>query len=255
MYFRGQGTATDYAEALRWIQKAADQNDPKAEAALGYIYYDGKGVPQNYSEAARWYRAAAEQRNSIAQQGLAYMYCNGLGVSQDDTEAARLYRKAAEQGDPVAQQGLGYMYATGRGVPLDRCEAIVWYIKAAAKGDVRAKSALEALGWDYEFLGALVLFSIGLLFSLHFVLPGRTLRNRQQAATTALGVAFLASAGLNLYVKRLEQAHLGQEFRERLPIVSFPSRSQDFRLALGKTRMVKYNLGPGALFRELELRN
>ncbi|MGA8697070.1 MAG: tetratricopeptide repeat protein, partial [Xanthobacteraceae bacterium] len=86
-------------------------------------------------------------------------------MSQDDTEAARLYRKAAEQGDAVAQQGLGYMYATGRGVPLDRCEAIVWYIKAAAKGDVRAKNALEALGWDYEFLGALVLFSIGLLFS------------------------------------------------------------------------------------------
>ena len=127
------------------------------------------------------------------------MHYTGQGAPQDYVEAARLYRKAAEQGDAVAQQGLGYMYATGRGVPLDRGEAIVWYIRAAAKGDVRAKGALEALGEDYEFLGALVFFPVGLLFSLHFVLPGRTLRNRQQAITTALGVAVLASAGLNLY--------------------------------------------------------
>ena len=48
---------------------------------------------------------------------------------------------------------------------------------------------------------------------------------------------------------------LGQEFLEWLPIVSFPSRSQDFCLAVRKARMVKYDLGAGAMFHELELRN
>jgi hypothetical protein len=49
--------------------------------------------------------------------------------------------------------------------------------------------------------------------------------------------------------------NLSQEFLERLPIVSFPSRSQDFCLALRKARVVEYDLGPGAMFHELELRN
>jgi TPR repeat protein len=199
MYLRGQGVPEDYTEALQWIQKAAKQNDPNAEAALGYIYASGKGVPQDYSEAARWYTKAAEQGYPLAQQSLAYMYYNGQGVPRNYAEAARLYRKAAEQGDVVAQQGLGYMYATGRGVPLGRGDAIVWYLKAAAKGDARARQQLEALVGDFEFLGALFLFPVGLLFSLEFLLPGRTLRNRQQAATTALGVAALASAGLCFY--------------------------------------------------------
>src|SRR5579864_9281737 len=48
---------------------------------------------------------------------------------------------------------------------------------------------------------------------------------------------------------------LSEEFRERLPIVRFPSRRQGFRLAFGKARMVEYDLGPGALLHELELRN
>jgi TPR repeat protein len=199
MYLRGQGTPEDYAEALQWIQKAAKQNDSRAEAALGYIYYNGKGVPQDYTEAANWYTRASDQGYSLAQQSLAYMHYNGQGVSQDYTEAAHLYRKAAEQGDAVAQQGLGYMYATGRGVPLDRVEAIVWYVKAAARGDARAKYALESLVGNSEFLTALIAFPLGLLFSLHFVLPGRKLHNRRQAATTALGVVFVTSAGLSFY--------------------------------------------------------
>src|ERR1700733_349645 len=48
---------------------------------------------------------------------------------------------------------------------------------------------------------------------------------------------------------------LRQEFLDRLPIVRFPSRSQAFRFAFWKTRMVKYDLGPRALLHKLEPRN
>jgi hypothetical protein len=197
MYLRGQGTTEDQAEARQWIQKAAKQNDEKAEAALGYIYYNGKGVLQNYTEAANWYRRAADQGYALAQQSLAYMCYNGRGVPQDYAEAARLYRKAAEQGNAVAQQALGYVYWNGRGVALDRGEAIVWYLSAAAQGDIRARHALESLAGNFEFLTALIGFPVGLLFFLQFVLPGRKLRNKRQAAITALGAVFLASAGLS----------------------------------------------------------
>lgn len=199
MYLRGQGTPEDYAEALEWIQKAAKQNDSNAEAGLGYIYHNGKGVPQDYAEAANWYRRASDQGYALAQQSLAYMYYNGQGVPQDYASALHWYRKAADQGDAAAQQGLGYMYATGRGVPLNRGKAIAWYFMAAAKGDMRAKHALESLLGNFEFLTVLIAFPAGLLFCLQFALPGRSLRNRRQAATTALGLVFLASAGLSLY--------------------------------------------------------
>src|SRR5579863_10714877 len=42
---------------------------------------------------------------------------------------------------------------------------------------------------------------------------------------------------------------------ERLPIVRFPSRRQNLRLAFGKAGMVKYDLGSGTLRHELKFRN
>src|SRR5580700_6093402 len=48
---------------------------------------------------------------------------------------------------------------------------------------------------------------------------------------------------------------LPQEFVNRLPIVRFPSRSQDLRFAVRKARLVKYDLGPRALLHQLEPRN
>ena len=54
---------------------------------------------------------------------------------------------------------------------------------------------------------------------------------------------------------RVPPRNLRQEFSERLPIMSFPSRSQDFRLAFRKAGMVKYDFGSGALLHELEPRN
>src|SRR5580700_8589868 len=55
--------------------------------------------------------------------------------------------------------------------------------------------------------------------------------------------------------ERRSAERLGQQFLERLPIVLLPSGSQNFSLALRKTRMVKYDLGSGALLHQLELRN
>src|SRR6266853_251905 len=48
---------------------------------------------------------------------------------------------------------------------------------------------------------------------------------------------------------------LTKKFLKRFPIIGFPSRCQVFPIALGKTGVVKDNLGSGALLRELEFRN
>jgi TPR repeat protein len=57
----------DYAEAVKWFRKAADQGDAKAQLNLGFAYNTGQGVPQSSAEAVKWYRLAADQGYAGAQ--------------------------------------------------------------------------------------------------------------------------------------------------------------------------------------------
>ena len=105
------------------------------------MYANGWGVPQDYARAVAWYKKAAEQGDASAQFGLGFMYFNGWGVPQDYARAIAWYKKAAEQGDASAQFGLGLMYANGWGVPQDYAKAHMWLNLAAALGH---ESAMEA---------------------------------------------------------------------------------------------------------------
>jgi hypothetical protein len=55
MYLFGDGVPQDYAEALKWLRKAANQGQATAQWRLGGMYYSGRGVPQNYVRAYMWY--------------------------------------------------------------------------------------------------------------------------------------------------------------------------------------------------------
>jgi TPR repeat protein len=48
MYESGHGVRQDYAEAVRWYRKAADQGDLLAQAKLGTIHELDRGVPEDY---------------------------------------------------------------------------------------------------------------------------------------------------------------------------------------------------------------
>jgi clan AA aspartic protease (TIGR02281 family) len=121
----------DYATAIKWYRKAAEQGDAFAQYNLGGIYQNGQGVPQNYSEAIKWFSKAATQGAAGAQARLASMYFIGLGVQQDYAAAASWYRKAAEQGHARAQYGLGLMYGSGQGVLQNYVLAYMWLNLAA----------------------------------------------------------------------------------------------------------------------------
>jgi TPR repeat protein len=58
------------AEAVRWIRKAADEGDARAQAKLGSIYKDGKGTARDDAVAAKWYHKAADQGLAQAQYDL-----------------------------------------------------------------------------------------------------------------------------------------------------------------------------------------
>ena len=54
-------------EALRWIQKAAEQGHVAAQNTLGAMYLEGEGVSKDYEEAMKWIKKAAEQGDVVEQ--------------------------------------------------------------------------------------------------------------------------------------------------------------------------------------------
>ena len=76
MHYEGRGVPRDYAEALVWFRRAAEQGEPAAQANLGRIYGNGQGVPQDYILAHMWFNLAGvsgdeharESRDNVAKQ-------------------------------------------------------------------------------------------------------------------------------------------------------------------------------------------
>ena len=149
-YYRG-----DYETACRLIKPLAEGGLPEAQLNLGLMYDKGQGVPRDYAEALKWYRKAAEQGNAkalkwyrkAAEQGnaeaqfnLGLMYDERLGVPQNYAEAVKWYRRAAEQGNAEAQTNLGIMYYTGQGVPKDDVLAHMWFNLATSRYPAPEKS-------------------------------------------------------------------------------------------------------------------
>jgi TPR repeat protein len=148
-YDIGLGVARDYAEAMKWYRKAADQGEAKAQVKVGDFYMqntdDSQGVGvSDYWTAAIWFRKAAEQGNIDAQNKLGICYFNGGsgGLEKNSTEAVKWFRKAADQGYAIAQNNLAICYCKGEGATQDYVEAVKWFRKAAEQGNDQAQYEL-----------------------------------------------------------------------------------------------------------------
>jgi uncharacterized protein len=76
--------AADYRSAFDAWYPLADENDPKAQAAVAFLYLKGLGVRQDDVRAADWYRRAAQLGQAEAQFFLGSLYYLGRGVPQSD---------------------------------------------------------------------------------------------------------------------------------------------------------------------------
>ncbi len=149
LYYFGLGhyVPQNYAQARRWLEKAADLGDVAGQFWLGRLYDLGRGVAQDYAQSAKWYEKAAAQGHASAQNWLGRQYLQGQGVPQDAAQAVMWFQKAAAQGYAPAQDDLGIAYFFGLGVPQDFAQARQWYEQAAAQGNVQAQLHL---GWLYD---------------------------------------------------------------------------------------------------------
>lgn len=86
-------------EQLIAIIKLADAGDAVAQTALGYAHEQGTFGAPNYARALQWYTRAAEQGNIFAAVHLGNMYATGMGTPRDSQKAAHWYRSVARRSE------------------------------------------------------------------------------------------------------------------------------------------------------------
>jgi TPR repeat protein len=142
---RRSGDYAAYAitESLR---AAAEEGDRDSQYQLGMALREESAASGDFAvrdAAFEWLEAAASNGQPQAQAAVGALYLSGQGVLQDFSEAARWFRKAARQGEADAMFELGKMTQSGWGMDDDPVEAYVWLNVASARGDSRAAKARD----------------------------------------------------------------------------------------------------------------
>ena len=140
-YEVGEHVDADEREAIRWYEKAAENDHLQATLRLAEIQI-ARG---NSAEGVKWYQQAATLGDRDAQAMLGFFYQTGEHVGVDLAKAIKWYLAAADQEQVIAQNNLGRLYQIGDGVDKDIDQAIYWYEKAAKNGSAAAKRNLEKL--------------------------------------------------------------------------------------------------------------
>jgi TPR repeat protein len=136
--FRNQ----EFGKALESCLAEAESNDIQAQNLLGVIHEFHMGDRTDYQEAMRWYQLAADQGERFAPFNLAQLYRTGRAGVRDLAKAVEHYSMSAERGYGEAQFSLGVMYFEGSGTAVDMKMAKYWWEQARSNGVARAEEAL-----------------------------------------------------------------------------------------------------------------
>jgi localization factor PodJL len=137
-YAEGKGVASNFDEAAKWYERAAQAGVVPAIFRLGTLYEKGLSVKKDVDVARRYYMQAAERGNAKAMHNLAVLAADGGGKGADYKDAAQWFRKAADRGVADSQFNLGILYARGIGVEQNLAESFKWFSLATAQGDADA---------------------------------------------------------------------------------------------------------------------
>lgn len=129
---KGIGGAADPKAGVRYCEKAAQQDEPEAVAALGYYYFDGKVIPRDYQKAVKSFEHACEKGSESAAYMLGHCYREGFGVETNAVKAFEYFKLADERRSLPGAFALGNAYEKGLGVGVDYTEALGAYARASA---------------------------------------------------------------------------------------------------------------------------
>ena len=125
MYYTGEGVETNYKEAVKWIQKAADVGVLMALCLLGDAYYNGCGVEQDTKKSLQLYLEASKTGISTAYSGLGCQY-----MLEHKYESAYHYHTLAVRGGHgISYFELGELCYYGEGTKKNLQRAFFWYKK------------------------------------------------------------------------------------------------------------------------------
>lgn len=136
----------DVMGAMEPLRRAADAGHADAQALLGYIL----DKAELDDEALIYLKKSAEQDNPDGLYGLAMMYAGGEGVAKDFDRASGLLRKAASLGHVQAKRALAAAYIEGNaelGAAAQDSEEARRYLLESAEGDFLP--AVDALATAY----------------------------------------------------------------------------------------------------------
>lgn len=134
MLIDGAGTSINVQEGLKWLQKAADLNQPFAMNSLGTYYANGQYVETDLKKAFEYYKKSADLKDGKGMYLLSLCYFNGDGVQENGQEGLRLLTEAAKLGDKDALYALGFCYFYGEhGLPENK-NLGMYYIEQSANG-------------------------------------------------------------------------------------------------------------------------
>jgi TPR repeat protein len=138
-------TAADPQLGNRLLRDDAEKGNAQDQMYVGMWYLTGtEGYTKDPAEAVKWLQKSADQGNSDGENMLGNLYAGGIGVDKDLTKAVDLFQKSAAQNNPHACASLGRAYEKGvGGLPQDNAQAIEWYRKAG--DDPHAKEGLARL--------------------------------------------------------------------------------------------------------------
>jgi TPR repeat protein len=140
-----QGMALARSADRPGLNQRAMAGEGEAQFKLGEIYDIGQGAPQDFAQSLKWYDRAARRGNVGARRNLGVMFHAAKGVAQNYAEAAKWLRLAADQGDGEAQMILGGMHERGQGMARDLLGAHMWLNLAGAHGKKAARERRDKL--------------------------------------------------------------------------------------------------------------
>lgn len=103
----------DLEPVFQCFLKSAQLGFKQAQYNVGIMYMHGEGVEENFTEGLKWIKRAARQNEPMAMNLLGMVYRDGVGVETDLEQALSLFSKASDLDFPGAQYNMGGNAGTG----------------------------------------------------------------------------------------------------------------------------------------------
>ncbi len=146
MMIYAEGIEANPTAGANWVRRAAEQGDPDGVLLLAKLYQSGFGVERSEVQARRWFQTSVAQGTLAGMVEVARLHREGVLFERNDSRAAELFRGAAERDHVTGQREWGRCLRDGIGVERDVAKAVNWLRLAANGGDTLARTDLAAIG-------------------------------------------------------------------------------------------------------------